>query len=339
MELKTLPPNIEIFRAGTHTADDGTSHTFTHADVADMVSAYDPKVHEAPLCVGHPQDNKPAYGWVKSLSVAHSGALAMDTHNIAPAFAEAVNSKAFKKRSASFYPPNHPQNPKQGSWYLRHVAFLGAQPPAIKGLADFSEATSGTVEDGCINFSEALPITNQPPKKDENMDEIEKLKAEKAQLAADKAKLEADKAAAEAEAKANSDKLAEFKETQHKERIASFTSFCEKSNIKPTEKAAAVAVLAMLADVEAPVSFSEGNATKTVSPVEFVKGLITAIPAPVEFGEHMGGSGGAGTGAGIEGMNREQLHQAIKSYSESKGIDYNAAYSALAAGASFTTKA
>ncbi len=329
----TLPPQIEIFRAGTHTADDGTQHTFTRADVDGMVSVYDPAVHEAPLCVGHPQDNKPAFGWVKSLAIAPSGALAMDTHNIAPAFAEAVDSKAFKKRSASFYPPNHPQNPKQGSWYLRHVAFLGAQPPAIKGLADFTESDSGTAEDGCINFSE--PIFNPPPK-EETM-EIEELKKKLAAAEAEKAKLEADKAAEAAKAKASFDLLAQFKEAQHKERLAAFTSFCEKSNVKPTEKAAAVAVLAMLADVEAPVSFSEGNATKTVSPVEFVKGLIGALPDPVQFGEQMGGSGG--NSGGIDGLTDKQLDQVIKHYAESKNMTYNDAHAAIAGGASFTFKA
>lgn len=320
----TLPPQIEIFRAGTHTDDNGTQHTFTRADVAGMVSAYDPAVHEAPLCVGHPQDNKPAFGWVKSLAVAPSGALVMDTHNIAPAFAEAVNSKAFKKRSASFYPPSHHQNPKQGSWYLRHVAFLGAQPPAIKGLADFSEADSGAAEDGCINFSE--PIFNPPPPKEETM-EIEELKKKLAAAEADKAKLEADKSAEAAKAKASFDQLAQFKEAQRKERLAAFTSFCEKSNVKPTEKAAAVAVLAVLADMDAPVSFSEGNATKTVSTVEFVKVLIGALPAPVQFGEQMGGSGG--NAGAIDSLTEAQLEQKIRDYKENHNVGYDKALAAV----------
>jgi hypothetical protein len=321
----TLPQQIEIFRAGTHTADNGTSHTFTPADVAGMVSAYDPAVHEAPLCVGHPQDNKPAYGWVKSLAVAPSGALAMDTHNIAPAFAEAVNSKAFKKRSASFYPPNHPQNPKQGSWYLRHVAFLGAQPPAIKGLADFTEADSSAVEDGYINFSE--PIFNPPTKDDKTMDEVEKLKQQLAAAEAEKAKLEAEKSALAADKSAADTALVQFKEAKRKEKLAEFTQFCEKSNIKPTEKAAAVAVLAMLADMEAPVSFSEGNATKTVSPVEFVKGLIGALPDPVQFGEQMGGSGG--NAGGIDGLTEKQLEQKIQDYKEKHNVGYDKAFAAV----------
>ena len=159
------------------------------------------------------------------------------------------------------------------------------------------------------------------------MDEVEKLKQQLAAAEADKAKLEADKAAEAAKAKASFEQLAQFKEAQRKERLAAFTSFCEASNIKPTEKAAAVAVLAMLADVEAPVSFSEGNATKTVSPVEFVKGLISALPDPVQFGEHMGGSGG--NAGGIDGLTDTQLEQKIRNYMEAKSVNYTEAFHAV----------
>ena len=162
------------------------------------------------------------------------------------------------------------------------------------------------------------------------MDEVEKLKQ---QLAA----AEADKAAEAAKAKASFDQLAQFKEAQRQERFAAFTSFCKDSNIKPTDKPAAVAVLAMLADIEQPVSFSEGNATKTVSPVEFMKGLISALPDPVQFGEQMGGSGG--NAGGIDGLTDKQLDQVIKNYAEAKGISYSDAHAAIASGASFTFKA
>ena len=58
----------------------------------------------------------------------------MDAKDVEPQFAEMVNTRRFPKRSTAFYTPDHPQNPKPGVWYLRHVAFLGAQPPAVKGL-------------------------------------------------------------------------------------------------------------------------------------------------------------------------------------------------------------
>lgn len=47
-----------------------------------------------------------------------------------------VSAGRFKKRSASFYRPDSTANPVPGVYYLRHVGFLGAQAPAVKGLKD-----------------------------------------------------------------------------------------------------------------------------------------------------------------------------------------------------------
>jgi hypothetical protein len=104
---------------------------------------YDPAKHEAPLCVGHPEHDKPAYGWAKRAAFA-DGALQIEPHQVDPAFEEMVQSGRFKKRSASFYPPNAKSNPVPGSYYLRHVAFLGAQPPSVKGLRDAAFADDGS---------------------------------------------------------------------------------------------------------------------------------------------------------------------------------------------------
>ena len=62
-----MTTSLDIFRTGRHTASSGTSLAFTEADLAATAAAYDPALHEAPIVVGHPKDNAPAYGWVKSL--------------------------------------------------------------------------------------------------------------------------------------------------------------------------------------------------------------------------------------------------------------------------------
>ena len=126
---------IPIFRMGRQTSAAGASITFGEADLQATVAAYNPAVHEAPLCVGHPKDNLPAYGWVRGLEFA-DGVLYASADQVDPAFAELVAAGRFKKRSAAFYAPGSPSNPTPGSYYLRHVAFLGAQPPAVKGLRD-----------------------------------------------------------------------------------------------------------------------------------------------------------------------------------------------------------
>ena len=142
---------IEIFKAGTHTAMDGRTLPFSEADVAAIAAAYDPALHEAPIVVGHPRDNAPAYGWVAGLA-ANSGALAATPQQVDAGFAEMVLAGRFKKVSASFYTPDSPANPKPGGYYLRHVGFLGAQPPAVKGLKPVAFAES---EAGVVEFSDA----------------------------------------------------------------------------------------------------------------------------------------------------------------------------------------
>ncbi len=218
--LTSLVPQIEIFRAGSHADDTGTVHSFSEADVAGMVACYDPALREAALCIGHPADNLPAYGWVKGLGRNADGRLVMDTHQVQPQFAEMVDRKLFKKRSASFYPPSHPGNPKPGSWYLRHVAFLGAQPPAITGLADFSEGGDNT---GTVNFSESLFNEEQLRMSKELQDQLTASQAQAA--AADAARTKAETEVAEANAK-----LAQFAESaSHSWRGTSKHGYREES--------------------------------------------------------------------------------------------------------------
>jgi hypothetical protein len=54
----------------------------------------------------------------------------------------------YKKVSAAFYPPSDPSNPTPGKWHLHHLAFLGAQPPQVKGLEGiaFCEMGAGSLE-------------------------------------------------------------------------------------------------------------------------------------------------------------------------------------------------
>lgn len=137
---------IEIFRPGKHTSMSGETIGFTEQQLRDAAAAYDPSLHEAPIVVGHPREDGPAYGWVKSLAYAET--LTAEPDQVEPQFAELVQAGRFKKVSASFYRPDSPANPKPGVYYLRHVGFLGAQPPAIKGLKqiEFADGDCDVVE-------------------------------------------------------------------------------------------------------------------------------------------------------------------------------------------------
>lgn len=146
MQTKKL---LHIFRPGQQTDMSGRVIDFTEADLSACAAAYDPALHEAPIVVGHPKTDSPAYGWVSGLASARDGLFA-EPVQVDPQFSEMVGAGRFKKISASFYLPDSPSNPKPGVYYLRHVGFLGAQPPAVKGLkpVEFGETEQGVVEFG-----------------------------------------------------------------------------------------------------------------------------------------------------------------------------------------------
>lgn len=128
---------IEIFKTGTHTDAAGNTRTWTEEDLDSIAAKYNPAGHEAPVVIGHPKDNAPAFGWVEGLERKGS-VLYAKLKDLIPEFVDAVKKGLYKKRSISLYP----------DMTLRHVGFLGAMPPAVKGLADvaFSEAEAVTIE-------------------------------------------------------------------------------------------------------------------------------------------------------------------------------------------------
>lgn len=147
----------EIFIAGTRADNSNKEVTITPDDLNAIANGYNPSFHEAPIVIGHPDDNAPAYGWVKSLS-AKDGKLYAEFGEMDEGFVSLVKQGRYKKISASFYPPNHRSNPKPDNWYLRHIGFLGALPPAVKGLSpvSFNDNSDGVVSFGELSESEKL---------------------------------------------------------------------------------------------------------------------------------------------------------------------------------------
>ena len=121
---------FEIFRTGKHTSDKGITNEYTNEDLDKIASNYNPQEHEAPIVIGHPKTNAPAYGWIEKLQRVGNKLIAFPKQ-LNNEFEELVKSGAFKKRSISITP----------DFKLNHVGFLGAAAPAVKGLKDveFSE--------------------------------------------------------------------------------------------------------------------------------------------------------------------------------------------------------
>ncbi|ACL06453.1 hypothetical protein Dalk_4775 [Desulfatibacillum aliphaticivorans] len=129
---------VEVFKTGTHTASNGTTVSVSENDLDEIASRYDASEHEAPVVIGHPKENAPAYGWVQALK--RNGSTLLAKLNLVPEFVEMVKKGLYKKRSISLYADKT----------LRHVGFLGAMPPAVKGLADIKFQEEGKM---AINFS------------------------------------------------------------------------------------------------------------------------------------------------------------------------------------------
>lgn len=127
---------FEAFKAGTHVDSEGEENTYTEEQLDKMCAKYNEGAEKdpAPLTLGHPSDNSPAYGWVKSART-FAGKVLIKAHQLNKDFVDAVKNGSYKKVSMSLYDTE--DGPR-----IRHVGFLGATPPAIKGLAAVSFASS-----------------------------------------------------------------------------------------------------------------------------------------------------------------------------------------------------
>lgn len=138
---------FEIFRTGRHQAMSGEIISFTADDLRAMADAYEPALLQAPIVVGHPATDDPAYGWIASLHVDGDRLVAMPAQVNAD-FADLVRSGAYARVSASFYRPGGAGNPKPDVNYLKHVGFLGGAAPAVKGLkrVEFAVGAADVIE-------------------------------------------------------------------------------------------------------------------------------------------------------------------------------------------------
>ena len=310
---------LDIFRPGRHTASSGAVLAFTEADLAATAAGYDPAIHEAPMVVGHPKDNGPAYGWVKSLTFTE-GHLNADPHQVDPAFAELVAAGRFKKISASFYTPDAPANPVPGIYYLRHVGFLGAQPPAIKGLRDaaFADGQEGVLEFGDFDdqlnaglwrslrdwligkfgldeANQVLPsweleqiktMADQPdPDPADNAAYAEEMRM-KTELERREAELKTKQEALdrqEADFKERSGSMATKELAARKVELLAFCDgLVKEGRLNPTHKEP---VAAFMATIRTEDVLTFGETPKTESTLTWFQGFLSTLPKQVSFGE------------------------------------------------------
>lgn len=125
---------VEVFKAGDHTDSKGRQISFSRSDLDQMIANHE--LGAAPAVLGHPAKIKtnaektgaPAYAWAEAYKRDGDVLFAKFT-DINPAFESGVKSGAYRNRSLSVL-----KDPQHG-WRVRHVGWLGAEPPAIDGLA------------------------------------------------------------------------------------------------------------------------------------------------------------------------------------------------------------
>lgn len=321
---------IHIFKSGRHTAMSGRALQFSETDLQAIAEVYDPTKHESPLVIGHPKHDLPAYGWVQGLAFSDgsdglNAGLWATPAQVNPDFADMVAAGAFKKISAAFYSPDAPNNPTPGSFYLRHVGFLGAQPPAVKGLRNpaFADEEAGVIT---VEFGEDDSST--PPEKEPTVTEEEaaRLRAENEAQAARIAQLEA---------QAQSERTARL----HSDNEAFADTLVADGRLVPAAKDVIVATLDHLATQDTPIEFGEGESKAPL--IDALKATLKAAPKLVEFGESAtrerasqednGTTVDSDDAAFAESADPERLkqHKAIKAHMAQHKVDYATAARAV----------
>lgn len=134
--MKNISGWMEIFRSGTHTSMEGNTTEYSEDDLDNIVSLYneqpDEAKHIAPIVIGHPTTESPSYGWIEKLRRV-GDIIEGFANQVDEDFAELVNAGRYERRSIALDENN----------LLVHVGFLGAVPPAVKGLAKVSFSSYG----------------------------------------------------------------------------------------------------------------------------------------------------------------------------------------------------
>lgn len=322
------PVWVEVFRCGRHVDSLGNEREWKEEDLDRIAAQYDPAKHEAPVVIGHPQDNAPAWGWVGEVK-REGRTLLAKLKDLVPEFVDLLKKGMFKKRSISLYP----------DLTLRHVGFLGARPPAVKGLADIKFEEGGFILEFDENqkrkggtqmslkdfwkafFSRAIEdipedqIPAGPPRSYSEEEVKEREKKARDQAAAEFA--EREKAVREREARL----AAQEKEARKK----NLQDFCEdllkKGKLTPAMIRAGMGLVSFLDSLaESPaIEFEESGEKKKQTPLEFAKSFLSGLPKVIEFGETAPRGKDAGNDAQAR---REKL---ISDYMEKNKTNYREA--------------
>lgn len=268
--MVSQPRPIRILKPGTFTDIHGKKVTFAQADLDGIIASYNAASDPAPLVVGHPKTDAPAYGWVSALAM-EDGHLVAIPDRIEPAFQAAVEDGRYAKVSPQLYPPSSPANPYPGSFYLQHVGFLGGAAPAIKGMGTVAFA-DGEADIITLSFTEHDMTTTSL---EATPDAIAFAEREATLTQREEAVAASEAAIAQRE-----------RDDRHAAHVTFAEGLINDVKLAPAGKDRVVGLLDLL-DAAQPVAFGEGDAA-TMTPLVAFKSLLEGAHPVVALGEHAG---------------------------------------------------
>jgi hypothetical protein len=188
-ELRTIKA-VEVFRVGEWNGDD-----YTREDLQTMVDAFNQVGYPVPIKFGHDEaSGMPAVGWVDRIYIIGE-VLYADFKDLSPwVFSEIVEYHSYDAVSIEIY-FNLKRDGKTFKRALKAVALLGAETPAVSGLAPLREAVfaADTFEKIASCSLQVAPDMPDPVKKIEvDAETVAKLTAAEQTIAQLKAKGEED---------------------------------------------------------------------------------------------------------------------------------------------------
>lgn len=144
---------FDFFRVGRHVAMNGRALEFRESDLDQICRNYRFQ-KPAPLVIGHPAFDSPAFGSVEE--IFHKNGSLYAVARCGRTLLSLVQSGRFKNRSAKFA-----KDPTLPGLSLRHIGFLGAAAPAVRGLSPLSFSSSGG-ESEVLCFSDGVAAGMTP---------------------------------------------------------------------------------------------------------------------------------------------------------------------------------
>ena len=157
--MSALDGWIDVCRAGTWRDMQGHDVCLDEERLDRIVAAH-AAADPAPVVVGHPETDAPAYAWINGLRRV-GDRLQAKLRDIAPSFREAVEEGRYSGRSIAL----------EGD-RIRHLGFLGGRAPAVPGLAPTRFAS---VPQTVVAFAEAGEAVSQDEAPQDHPDSLRAL--------------------------------------------------------------------------------------------------------------------------------------------------------------------